>query len=658
MVLFGLSQFVAAQQDCSVGIYKIADECGEVRLWAYCPMPANETCYQWSNGGSNNNKFLTVTESGYYSVTVICSNGGEAYSNPFYVEVAPPCNFPPLEILEENFCGKTKLSVVEVPGATYLWSTGAITTSIEVTTSGTYSVKRTIGSNEETAQEPVSVTVFQAPPIVGNNKVCIGEKTALTASGGNAYLWSTGATTSSVQVPKGNYSVTVTGENGCTAFVSTQITEYPVSPAPKVTQSVIDGIITLTSILPSGNLWSNSSTDMTLAPDSEIKPYSLKIKDLNGCYSASSCEMLAGRVVNNLFFCPLQASFAHEVDGKKVKLINTSQGSDQGAIVFWGDSSSDFMADSMMMHEYSSDGIYIVKLVVFMGSEKSEFIGKITINTKTGNGGGTGTMTCPTVAGFNFKVEDKKVTFTNKSSGNEIASYIWTFGSEGTSTQVHPMFVFQQYKDYNVTLYLKNVNGQIIGQVSQIVTLQNVLQPCKREGITIKGKGDGAFFLPGEVTSQTLAERSFNVPGYIDNPRWSTSRINPDNTPLLSYANPGQHEMYFRYKYGNQEFCHVMGYVIGGGLTGVSDTENRSVVDLDIEIGPNPTSDFVRINVPEEFSEHQLILVNQLSMTFYSSSEPGEHQIDLQDQPSGLYIAYLMNLKNGEIVFSKKVIKQ
>lgn len=92
LILILVSFFSKAQQDCSVSIFKIEDECGQARLWAYCPEPLSETCYQWSTGFSNN-AFLNVTETGYYSVTVNCSNGGEAYSNPFYVEVAPLVTF-------------------------------------------------------------------------------------------------------------------------------------------------------------------------------------------------------------------------------------------------------------------------------------------------------------------------------------------------------------------------------------------------------------------------------------------------------------------------------------------------------------------------------------------------------------------------------------
>ncbi len=582
------------------------------------------------------------------------------------------CSF---DIKVDVYCDFTILTVINCSDCqTICWNGTVYQNSFLVMNTGTYTVT-VFGPNCQSQANANIVKVGNKPEFsVVPVSACPGEKGTLTVvplSGSlTSFAWSNGATTSSIQVPKGMYSVTATNAQGCANVATGEVKEFPMSPAPMVTPTInTDGSVTLTSSMPSGNMWSNGATSQSITPP-DLGLYSLKVKDSNGCYSLSSCNFPAGKmvkevvvivhdtvIVNSPLSCPLKASFfAEVVSGRKISLENTSAGSDGTALINWGDGNVEVTSDFLKMHEYAVDGIYEITLNAFSGAEQSVFQGSITINTKTGNGG---SGNCPTVAGFNFTVEDKKVTFTNKSSGSEIASYIWTFGTEGTSTQVHPMFTFKEYKDYNVTLYLKDVNGKIIGQVSQIVSLQNVLQPCKREGITIKGKGDGAFFLPGELTSQTLAERSFQLPGYLDNPRWSTGRVDPDNTPLFSYANPGQHELYFRYKYQNKEYCHVIGYIVGGGLNTSTSTENRSSdIDLDFEIYPNPTSDFLNISVPEGIREHQLILVNELSMTVYSSDKVGEHEIDLQNQPSGLYIAYLMNKKNGEIIFSKKVIKQ
>ena len=51
----------------------------------------------------------------------------------------------------------------------------------------------------------------------GSTKVCPGDSVSLTASGGSSYIWSTGDTTQSIYSTGGIYTVTATGNYGCTA---------------------------------------------------------------------------------------------------------------------------------------------------------------------------------------------------------------------------------------------------------------------------------------------------------------------------------------------------------------------------------------------------------------------------------------------------------
>ena len=79
-------------------------------------------------------------------------------------------------------------------------------------------------SKEASGSDPrliITYTILTPPTanISGNTNICGGESTTLTASGGTSYLWSTGATTSSINVSPfttTQYCVTVTDANGCT----------------------------------------------------------------------------------------------------------------------------------------------------------------------------------------------------------------------------------------------------------------------------------------------------------------------------------------------------------------------------------------------------------------------------------------------------------
>ena len=96
------------------------------------------------------------------------------------------------------------------------------------------------------------------------------------------------------------------------------------------------------------------------------------------------------------------------------------------------------------MHDYAQDGTYEVKLFTFKGVDQSMIMGKVFINTKTGNGGG-GNATCPAMASFMYEVDGMEVDFRNTSSGDGLLSYLWDFG-DGTQVLKNPVHKYSQYK--------------------------------------------------------------------------------------------------------------------------------------------------------------------------------------------------------------------
>lgn len=95
--------------------------------------------YSWSNGG--NQQTLSASTPGNFSVTVTDANGCEGSDN-FSLQVSPP---PTVTISGDPFiCKGESTSLAASPGmASYLWSTGAQTSSIAVTNGGTYEVEVT-----------------------------------------------------------------------------------------------------------------------------------------------------------------------------------------------------------------------------------------------------------------------------------------------------------------------------------------------------------------------------------------------------------------------------------------------------------------------------------------------------------------------------------
>ncbi|MBL7818656.1 MAG: T9SS type A sorting domain-containing protein [Saprospiraceae bacterium] len=73
--------------------------------------------------------------------------------------------------------------------------------------------------------------------ITGENEVCANTTTTITASGGSTYKWSNGATTASITVGVGTYTVTVSNAAGCSAIaakaIATKATTISVANCPQ-----------------------------------------------------------------------------------------------------------------------------------------------------------------------------------------------------------------------------------------------------------------------------------------------------------------------------------------------------------------------------------------------------------------------------------------
>ncbi|MES2386897.1 MAG: LamG-like jellyroll fold domain-containing protein [Bacteroidota bacterium] len=106
----------------------------------------------------------------------------------------------------------------------YSWNTGAVTDSLTVTTSGTYSVLAT-GMQGCTNGGSVFITVNDLPDEptfshINGSADCIGHTINVTNTAGCnvcTYLWNTGSTASTAVITSGtnNYNVTVTSSAGC-----------------------------------------------------------------------------------------------------------------------------------------------------------------------------------------------------------------------------------------------------------------------------------------------------------------------------------------------------------------------------------------------------------------------------------------------------------
>jgi hypothetical protein len=126
-----------------------------------------------------------------------------------------------------TFCAGGSVTLTSSAGTSYLWSNGASTPSIIITTSGSYTVKVTNASGCQSAASTATIVTVNALPAIptitagGPTTFCNGGNVLLTSSAGTSYLWSNGATTQSINVTTaGSYTVQVTNANGCQSAVS------------------------------------------------------------------------------------------------------------------------------------------------------------------------------------------------------------------------------------------------------------------------------------------------------------------------------------------------------------------------------------------------------------------------------------------------------
>lgn len=149
-----------------------------------------------------------------------------------------------------------------------------------------------------------AILVEESSGIAGDDGIiCPGALVELTASGGDTYRWSTGATTANITDSPGTtttYTVTVTSSDGCTASLSQEII---VSPLPVPSISVVetsgntedDGTIcigasaTLTASGGSTYLWSTGAmTAAILVSPVTTSTYTVTVTNAAACTATAS----------------------------------------------------------------------------------------------------------------------------------------------------------------------------------------------------------------------------------------------------------------------------------------------------------------------------------------------------------------------------------
>ncbi len=256
--------------------------------------------YLWNTGHTSALLPVSPTTAIIYTVTVTDNNG---CTDTDEVEVI----VHPLPIadagLDQDICVDDETILSATGGGTYEWSTGEINGSItvepDVTTNYFLTVTDDFGC---IAFDTVEVRVHDYPiaEVSDFGIACGNSPAVISASGGTSYLWSTGETTSDIEVIPPNgfdfYSVTVSNIAGCEDVASVPVfgVQAPSANAGP-DQEICPGqsaYIFGSSDLGDSFEWSpplylnTVQGDFVIStPDSTIT-YTLTVSDENGCTSS------------------------------------------------------------------------------------------------------------------------------------------------------------------------------------------------------------------------------------------------------------------------------------------------------------------------------------------------------------------------------------
>lgn len=187
--------------------------------------------YLWSNGATT--PALSGLAAGTYSGTVTDSNG---CSDLQTVTIMEPSAISLSSTGTSTICAGSSATIsANATGGTgtitYTWNPGNLVNATQVVSPGSATTYTVIAADANgcSAQstELISVNALPIVSITGTSTLCVGTSSVLTANGALTYLWNTGASTTSISIsPSTNTTYTVTGTdaNGCSNDATKNIT--------------------------------------------------------------------------------------------------------------------------------------------------------------------------------------------------------------------------------------------------------------------------------------------------------------------------------------------------------------------------------------------------------------------------------------------------
>lgn len=256
--------------------------------------------YAWNDPNSTTSATLQVAPAATTTYTVTATDAATGCTGTKDITIVVESTTAPTILGTTSVCKGVDFTLTVSSGDAFAWDDDASTTTASMTDNlmadRTYTVTVKKGSCSYTISQKVTVLDGPVGEITGDNVICQGKSTKLTAPVGSSYVWSTGANTQSIDVTAaGTYWVDVT-KNSCTVRKDITVTvNTPASATistPEGTTLCPNAAVGLKLAASAGMAykWSptgEESQEITAKP-TVTTLYSVTVTDANGCESTAS----------------------------------------------------------------------------------------------------------------------------------------------------------------------------------------------------------------------------------------------------------------------------------------------------------------------------------------------------------------------------------
>lgn len=269
--------------------------------------------YTWTAPAVNTPTFNTgpINSTQIFTITV-----NDICNKPVTQQITiNPVSTPTVVSTSTVICAGTTATVIASGASTYTWSNGAVNDSLFVNPSSntTYTVVGANGACTNSAVTTVTVIGFSLS-ITGNNSICFGQSTTLTASGSpTTYVWNNGTTNASTIVsPTVTTNYTVSSIS--TPCSNTAAITVTVTPPPSLTLTgtpyCAGQTTTITASGAASYTWSTgSTTNSTVVSPVGNSSYTVIGSSIPSCTSSTvftpSLITSAPQIINSspVIFC-------------------------------------------------------------------------------------------------------------------------------------------------------------------------------------------------------------------------------------------------------------------------------------------------------------------------------------------------------------------